>query len=53
MLLGILISTIFQSFRVSIKACVLLIPYLIVCLILAIANYQIYAMNPDLPLLMI
>lgn len=53
MLLAVLASTIFQSFRVSIVACVLLVPYLIICLILAIANYSIYLMNPGIPLLVL
>ena len=51
MLLAVLASTIFQSFRVSIAACILLVPYLIICLILAIVNYSIYLMNPGLPLM--
>ena len=53
MLLAVLVSTLYQSFRVSIAACVLLVPYLILCLILAIANYSIYVMNPDLPMMVL
>jgi len=51
MLLGILLSTIFQAFRVSIPACVLLVLYLILCLIAVMANYMILVMNPGLPLI--
>jgi tryptophan-rich sensory protein len=51
MLLAVQISTIFQSFRVSIPACVLLVPYLIMSLVIALGNYDIISMNPGLPLL--
>lgn len=51
LLLGLLISTIYQAFRVSIPACLLLVPYLIICIIVALSNYAILAMNPGLPLL--
>lgn len=53
MLIAVVISTVYQSLRVSIAALLLLVPYLIVCLILLIANYLIYIMNPSIPLMVL
>jgi benzodiazapine receptor len=53
MLLAILVSMIYQCFRVSILACLLLVPYLIFAIIIAIINFDILMMNPNLPLLVI
>ena len=53
MLIAIVLSTIYQSVRVSIAACLLLIPYLVACVAVAIINYLIYIMNPDLPLMVL
>ncbi len=53
MLLGIVTALVVQSFRVAIPACILLVPYGIMCLILTILNYLIYIMNPNLPALVL
>ncbi|OPY38703.1 MAG: TspO/MBR family protein [Methanoregula sp. PtaU1.Bin051] len=53
MQLAIVISTTIEAFRVSVPASILLIPYLIACLIAAIASYLIIVMNPGLPLMVI
>jgi tryptophan-rich sensory protein len=50
MFIGIMVSTIFQSIRVSILACLCIVPCLIVGIITAYASYLIFVMNPDLPI---
>lgn len=53
MLLGIVFSLTYQAFHVSIPACILLVPYAVICLTLTIVNYLIYIMNPNLPILVL
>lgn len=53
LLVAVIVSTIYLCFRVSVLACVLLVPYLIIAIIAALINFQIFVMNPNLPLLVI
>jgi tryptophan-rich sensory protein len=53
MLLGILVTTLYQSLRVTVAAALFLTPYLIVSIIAAYANFLIYIMNPKLPLIVL
>ncbi|MCX6685633.1 MAG: tryptophan-rich sensory protein [Methanoregula sp.] len=45
-----LMSTIYQTLRVSFGATLLLLPYLVILFVAAYANYMIVVMNPNLPL---
>jgi len=53
MLIAIVLSTIYQSMRVSIAAAVLLVPYFIGCIAAIIINYYIFIMNPALPIFLL
>jgi tryptophan-rich sensory protein len=53
LLVAVIASTIYQAFRVSILAATLLVPYLIIAIIVALINFQIWLMNPNLPLIVI
>jgi len=50
LLLTVVICTIYQTLRNTIISGMLLVPYLIILMIVAYANFQIVLMNPDLPL---
>jgi tryptophan-rich sensory protein len=45
-----LMSTIYQTLRVSFGATLLLLPYLVILFVAAYANYMIVVMNLNLPL---
>jgi tryptophan-rich sensory protein len=49
MLFAILVSTMYQTVRVSFGATLLLVPYLVVTFFVAYMNYAIVNMNPALP----
>jgi len=53
LLVAVIVCMIYQCFRVSVLACVLLVPYLIIAIIAALINFQIFVMNSNLPLLVI
>jgi len=49
LLFAILVSTMYQTVRISFGATILLIPYLVVTFFVAYMNYAIVNMNPTLP----
>jgi translocator protein len=53
LLIAVIISTIYQCLMVSVLACVLLVPYLIIAIIAALLNLEIFLLNPNLSLLVI
>jgi tryptophan-rich sensory protein len=53
LLFAILISTMYQTVRVSFGATIFLVPYLVVTFFVAYMNYAIVNMNPNIPFFLI